>query len=96
MTFNEFKMCCILFCKAFEGKKYGEIIEGCYYEYSNLIIPKTPIVIKRNFVLDGAYIWIFNTNDVSLYILITGSNISNFKTLEDFLNYFKIHLEDIV
>lgn len=28
MTYNEFKFCCIIFRKHFEGKKYGEVIEN--------------------------------------------------------------------
>ena len=29
MTFNEFKLYCILFVKKYEGKTYGEILENC-------------------------------------------------------------------
>ena len=29
MTFNKFKLYCILFAKKYEGKTYGEILENC-------------------------------------------------------------------
>ena len=42
MTFNEFKMCSVLFCKTFEGKKYGDVVKTCHVVDRRLIIPKHP------------------------------------------------------
>ena len=38
MTEKEFKLCCTLFCKAFEGRKYGEIVKVCHEEDFDTII----------------------------------------------------------
>ena len=96
MTFNEFKMCCILFCKTFEGRKYGDVVKSCHVVDRRLIIPKHPKFIQCDFLLCGSFVWRFlnlgilhiNTDDYEILIHLL--------TVEDFLNYFKIYLEDII
>lgn len=88
MTYNEFKMCLILFCKTFKGKKYGEIIESCYDMDVNYIIPITVNYYLKNYLFEfvDETLMIYEKDEINQY----------FKTTNDFLNYFKIPLEDIV
>lgn len=87
MTFNEFLMCCALFCKTFEGKKVGDIVKDCYDTDRQYII--------RNIVDKYLKCYIFEFVDKKLMIYVKGSNVY-FKSTKDFLNHFKIPLEDIV
>ena len=48
MTYNEFKMCCILFCKTFEGKKYGEVVKECYSMDKDCIISFEKLIFYKN------------------------------------------------
>ena len=95
MTYNEFKLCCILFCKTFEGKKYGEIVKGCHEEDFD-------IVISMDFTIDIGGDIIFNNSLVMYYnnkrYGVCMHDVENYETksVQDFLNYFKIPLEDIV
>ena len=97
MTFNEFKMCSSLFCKSFEGKKYGEIVKDCYAVDYNIIISHNFIFYGRTIKLSNNTIWVFNFNR-NLTILsennVRGSN--TFETIKEFLEYFKINMCDIV
>ena len=95
MTYNEFKMCCILFCKAFEGKKYGEVVKDCYDIDENIIISLNACCIDDySFFVDGHRIFDYIITKI-LNIYIVADYIS-LKTYEDFLNHFKITFEDIV
>lgn len=38
MTENEFKLICIVFCKKYEGKTFGEVLQGVYYDIKNIKI----------------------------------------------------------
>ena len=95
MTYNEFKLCCTLFCEAFEGRKYGEIVKGCHEVDFDT-------TISMNFTYD-IYCDVYFNNSLVMYyknkrygIYIHGGYNYEIKTVEDFLNYFKIPLEDIV
>lgn len=95
MTFNEFKMCSVLFCKTFEGKKYGDVVKTCHVVDRRLIIPKHPKFNQCDFLLCGSFVWHFF--DLGLHIITDDWKIIiRLLTVEDFLNHFKIHLEDIV
>ena len=99
MTENEFKMCCALFCKTFEGKKYGEIVK-CYYERSlNPIITNTfkfeDNGLFLNLILDEYLILYFVRNSREMFIARELNN-KEFDLAEDFLNYFNISLKDII
>ena len=87
MTYKEFLMCCVLFCRTFEGKKYGDIVKDCYDTDRQYII--------RNNVDKYLKCYVFEFVDGKLMIFVKGSNVY-FKSTKDFLNYFKIPLEDIV
>lgn len=52
MTYNEFKMCCILFCKTFEGKEYGEVVKNCYTRDKYIVVTKFPLFDDIYFVLE--------------------------------------------
>ena len=80
-------MCCVLFCKTFEGKKYGDIVKDCYDTDRQYII--------RNNVDEYLKRYVFEFVDGKLIIFVKGSNVY-FKSTKDFLNYFKIPLEDVV
>ena len=87
MTYKEFLMCCVLFCRTFEGKKYGDIVKDCYDTDRQYII--------RNNVDKYLKCYVFEFVDGKLMIFVKGSNVY-FKSTEDFLNYYKIPFEDIV
>lgn len=96
MTFNEFKMCCILFCKTFEGKEYGEIYKGCCDCDRSLIIPKTPEFVRTGFFLCGSFIWYFSNMGRIVFCSIGIDSSLRFLNVKDFLNHFKIPLGDVV
>ena len=87
MTYNEFKLCCTLFCKTFEGKKYEDIVKDCYDTDRQYII--------RNNVDEYLKCYVFSFVDKKLMIYVKGSNVY-FKSTKDFLNHFKIHFKDVV
>lgn len=94
MTYNEFKMCSSIFCKAFEGKKYGEIVKDCHAEDYNIIISYNFIFCGRTIKLSNNTIWVFNFKCKTLTIL--SKNNDSFETIKEFLEYFKINMCDIV
>ena len=96
MTYNEFKMCCILFCKTFDGKKYGEVVKDCYDIDENIIISLNAccIIDEYSFFITDHCIFDYTVTDELNICTIT--NNLYFKTYEDFLNHFKITFEDIV
>ena len=96
MTYNEFKMCCILFCKTFEGKKYGEVVNGCHIIDSHSRVTKFP-------EFDYGYFFVLNqkcvmwwTYNEELKMPLQFKSSLMFKSIQDFLSHFKIPLEDIV
>ena len=94
MTYNEFKMCCVLFCKTFEGKKYGEVVKECYRVDSYSVVTKFPLFDNVYFVLeDKCVMWWIDNEGLKIPLLTTSLY---FEKPKDFLNYFKIPLEDIV
>ena len=104
MTTKEFKMCCVVFCKFFEGRKYGEIVQDCYMNDKELIIDVVNLTfdntdnnINIDVLLENELIvWYrFRTKEI---IICLDSNIDGwkFKLVKDFLNHFKIPLEDII
>ena len=120
MTIKEFKMCCVVFCKFFEGRKYGEIVQKCHKNDKELIIDVVNLTFdnmdnnkiidvvnltfdnmdnnKNNEVLleNELIMWYrFRTNEIKICL---DSNIDGwkFKLVKDFLNHFKIPLEDII
>ena len=96
MNYNEFKFCCILFRKHFKGKKCGEVIENCYPRVCGYVIDNTLKIDLSRFR--------FKTEDTILYFFNNVIKINRpsffgdqyFKTVEEFLNYFKIPFKDIV
>ena len=88
MTTKEFKMCCVVFCKFFEGRKYGEIVQECYKNGKELIID---VLLENELIM-----WYrFRTKEIKICL---DSNIDGwkFKLVKDFLEYFKIPLEDYI
>ena len=95
MTYNEFKMCCILFCKTFEGKEYGEVVKNCYTRDKYIVVTKFPLFYGIGFELEvGCVMWWDDEEELKIPTIF-GPKIT-FKTVKDFLNQFKIPLEDIV
>lgn len=96
MTYNEFKLCSSIFCKAFEGKKYGEIVKNCYAEDYNIIISYNFIFYGKTIKLSNNTIWVFDYNR-TLRLLSNPSKYNDiFETIKEFLEYFKINMCDIV
>ena len=102
MTIKEFKMCCVVFCKFFEGRKYGDIVKQCYKNDNELIIDVVNLTFdnftKNNEVLleNELIMWYsFRTKEIKICL---DSNIDGrkFKLVKDFQEYFKIPLEDII
>ena len=99
MTYNDFKMCCTLFCKHFDGQKYGCIIKDCYSNDVDILINDR--VRYENIYYDELVRLYFNDNymarfeDDSFTIITKRQNL-NFHNTIDFLEYFKIPSEDIV
>ena len=98
MTFNEFKFCCIMFTKAFEGRKYGEVVDGCYPYDKDCIISLNKICFtsssKRFRYYSQPAVFVYHGRAVMIY----KENVSDvyFYNVQDFLNHFKISYEDIV
>lgn len=81
-------MCCVVFCKFFEGRKYGEIVQECYKNGKELIID---VLLENELIM-----WYrFRTKEIKICL---DSNIDGwkFKLVKDFLEYFKIPLEDYI
>lgn len=102
MTTKEFKMCCVVFCKFFEGRKYGEIFPECCKNDNELIIDVVNLTFddftKNNDVrLENELImWYkFRTKEIRIYS-DSDNGIVKFKLVKDFLEFFNIPLEDII
>ena len=98
MTFNQFKFCCIMFTKTFEGKKYGEIIDSCYIYDSDCLISLKEIKFTFSSKRFGYNIkpalFVYNRHAITIYKDSVAD--VNFYNIEYFLNHFKIPLDDIV
>ena len=87
-----------MFCKHFEGRKYGDIVKQCYKCDEDLtinVINNIYIVEKFNSRMrigDNMVFWFENG---ILEVVISAPDIL-FETIDDFLGYFKIPSEDIV
>ena len=65
MTFNEFKLCCICFCKKYDGKCLGEIFKDIVPSISKLKISTKNIQFDvTNFRIDGYIILDFYNNKI--------------------------------
>ena len=104
MTTKEFKMCCVVFCKFFEGRKYGEIVQDCYKNDNELIIDVVNLTFdtiginENNDVrLENKLImWYkFRTKEIEIFS-DSDNDIVKFKLVKEFLEYFKIPLEDYI
>lgn len=96
MTYNESKMCSSIFCKAFEGKKYGEIVKDCHAEDYNIIISYNFIFCGRTIKLSNNTIWVFHFDRKLIILSNIIKNNDSFETIKEFLEYFKINMCDIV
>ena len=100
MTANEYRFGVLLFCKTFEGRKYGEIVKECCYDDFNMIInynighynesKSLKTIISQSFVM-----W-YDGFTQSLNILNGSYENIRYMNIKDFLNHFKIPLGDIV
>ena len=97
-------MCCVVFCKFFEGRKYGEIVRECYKNDNELIIDVVNLTFDNmdnnkniDVLLENELImwYSFRTKEIKICL---DSNIDGrkFKLVKDFLEYFKIPLEDYI
>ena len=96
MTYNEFKFCCMMFTKAFEGKKYGEVVKECYFGDKDCIISFEKLSFFNNIFGYGEQDYLFEYNIKVLSIQNYDTPNTLFKTIKDFLNYFEIPFKDIV
>ena len=96
MTFNEFKFCCLMFTKAFEGKKYGEVVKGCYSMDKDCIIAfEKQVYFNNRFGYSSRdYLFEFSIGRLIVNNYNTPNNL--FNSMKDFLDHFKIPFEDIV
>ena len=99
MTYNDFKMCCTLFCKHFNGQKYGCIIKDCYSNDADILINGR---VRYENIYDDELVRLYfkdhymaRFKDGSFTIITKRQNL-NFHNTIDFLEYFKIPSEDIV
>lgn len=100
MTSNEYRFGILLFCKTFEGRKYGEIVKECCGDDFNMII-NYDINHYINFkslqtLLSQSFVMWYDSSLGSLNILNATYEDNRYMNLKDFLNYFKIPFEDIV
>ena len=102
MTTKEFIMCCVVFCKFFEGRKYGEIFPECNKNDNELIIDVVNLTfdnITKNIdvLLENELImWYkFRTKEIKIFS-DSNNDIVKFKLVKDFLEFFNIPLEDII
>ena len=101
MTYNEFKICFYIFKKCFKKKTIGEILPNCLYEINeNDLVKEVQIHrYKESYkvCIFGVPLFVYRDYDPDNLVILTRlSRNSKIKTVEDFLNYFKIHLEDII
>ena len=104
MTTKEFKMCCVVFCKFFDGRKYGEIFPECYKNDNELIIDVVNLTFDNmdnnkniDVLLENELImWYkFRTKEIKIFS-DSDNDIVKFKLVKDFLEFFNIPLEDYI
>lgn len=99
MTYNEFKMCCIMFTITFEGKKYGDVIKNCYTVDHTQIISIVDVVFTSNnrfgYTKDSCMLFAF-TNRIGLLIYTESIQNCEYYTVKEFLEHFNITSEDII
>ena len=95
MTYNEFKFCCLMFTKAFEGKKYGEVVKECHSMDKDCIISFEKLAYFNNCFGYSSHKYLFGFSIETL--IVHNYNIPSyiFNSTKDFLNYFKIPFKDI-
>ena len=102
MTYNEFKICSLLFYTKFKGKNLKDVVEeNKYFRPVNVIIDNPSFDhgnrFFRNSRSDRTLLY-FSHNELRIYGL--GNNISKnyntFETFDIFLKTFGISFEDIV
>ena len=87
-----------MFTKAFEGRKCGEVVDGCYSYDKDCIISLNEI----GFTSSSKLFRYYSQTAVFAYhmraLLIYKENVPDvyFYNMQDFLNHFKISYEDIV
>lgn len=98
MTYNEFKFCCIIFTKTFEGLKYDDVVKNCYREDCTIIISIKDVVFTpiNRFGYTGANMLFVLSNSLGLIIYIDDIRNARLYTIKEFLEYFNITLEDTV
>ena len=96
MTYNEFKFCCLMFTKAFEGKKYEEVVKECYSMDKDCIISFGKLVYFNNCFGYNSRKYLFEF--IIEILIVHNYNTSSyiFNSMKDFLDHFKISLKDIV
>lgn len=97
-------MCCVVFCKFFEGRKYGEIVQDCYKNDNELIIDVVNLTFDTIGINENndvrleneLIVWYkFRTKEIKIFSDSNG-DIVKFKLVKDFLEFFNIPLEDII
>lgn len=98
MTYNEYKFCCIIFTKTFEGLKYGDVVKNCYREDCTIIISIKDVIFTsiNRFGYTGANMLFGLSNRLGLIIYIDDIRNAKLYTIKEFLEYFNITLEDTV
>lgn len=99
MTFNEFKFCCSLFFRKYENLTMDDIIKDDTIKNVESIIKDMRIGDKRScYGIGVESIFYFECEELNLNGF---GNLNNFekykcKNIKEFLNVYKINLEDIV
>ena len=103
MTYDQFKFCCLVFCKYFEGNTYGPIVNSV--PFKNWSYGEHKIEVANSCFLYG---YCFSTIDPEEHVIFflddtfLTFNIGNdyeypkFETIKEFLKHFEIVLVDIV
>ena len=101
MTYEQFKYCCLVFCKYFEGNTFDKIVEpnGVWNNGKNIIdVTNTCFLYGYCFSTinpEENVLFYFGENCFKLNIN-NGVEYPLFKTIKDFLKHFEICLKDIV
>ena len=85
-----------MFTKAFEGEEYGDVVVDCYAGDKNCIISFKQVVYFKSLFGYGEHDYLFEYECKSLIVHNYEKTNPNFKNIQNFLNHFKIPLEDIV
>ena len=99
MTFNEFKFCCSLFFRKYENLTMDDIIKDNSIKNVESIIKDMGIVNERScYGIGVESIFYFEFEELNLNGFGKLSNFKKYKckNIKEFLNVYKINLEDIV